>query len=255
MLIDTHCHIHWTDYGLDAKEVINRARDNGVVKMICVGTDETTSGLAIEFAKKHQDVYAAVGIHPHYASSGLGRLEDLIKQNLTSIVAIGEVGLDYHHSQSPRADQVNLLRQQIQLALKYNLPIIFHVREAFSDFWPIFDKFISAGHRIRGVLHSFTDSAENLQKGLGRGLYIGINGYSTFTKDKAQKAMFLSVPVNKMLLETDAPFLTPAPFRGKVVNEPAYVRNVAEYHGEIHNLGLDEISAITTENARELFNL
>jgi TatD DNase family protein len=255
VLIDTHCHIHWTDYGLDVKEVIKHAHDNGVTKMICVGTDEDTSKLAIEFAKKHQGVYSAVGIHPHYASSGLGKLEDLIKQNLTSIVAIGEIGLDYYRNQSPKVDQIKLLRQQIKLALKYNLPIIFHVREAFDDFWPIFDEFISAGRHIRGVLHSFTDSAENLQKGLDRGLYIGINGYSTFTKDETQKAMFSSVPVSKIVFETDAPFLTPAPFRGKMVNEPAYVRNVAEYHGEIHNLGLDEISAITTENARELFNL
>ena len=250
-LVDTHCHIHWKDYGLDAEEVIKRAHDNDVEKMICVGTDEETSALAIEFAKKHSGVYATVGIHPHYASLGIGNLEDLIKQNLASVVAIGEIGLDYYRNQSPHQDQINLLRAQIKLALKYNLPIIFHVREAFDDFWPIFDEFKG----IRGVLHSFTDSAENLQKGLDRGLFIGINGFSTFTKDEVQKAMFASVPVSKMVLETDAPYLTPAPFRGKMVNEPAYVRNVAEYHGEIHNLGLDEISAITTENARELFNL
>jgi TatD DNase family protein len=250
-LIDTHCHIHWKDYGLDAEEVIERAHDTGVAKMICVGTDEETSKLAIEFSKEHPGVYATVGVHPHYASLSIGDLDGLVKQNLTSIVAIGEVGLDYYQNQNSHEDQIKLLRQQIQLALKYNLPIIFHVREAFDDFWPIFDEFTG----VRGVLHSFTDSAENLQKGLDRGLYIGINGYSTFIKDEAKKAMFSSVPVGKMLLETDAPFLTPAPFRGKMINEPAYVRNVAEYHGEIHNLGLDEISAITTENARELFNL
>lgn len=251
MLIDTHCHIHWKDYGLNAEEVIKRAHENDVQKMICVGTDEETSALAIEFSKKHDGIYSTVGIHPHYAGSGLDNLEDLIKQNLDSIVAIGEVGLDYHYDQKSKADQINLLRQQIQLASKYNLPIIFHVRESFEDFWPVFDEF--AG--IRGVLHSFTDSAENLQKALSRGLYIGINGYSTFIKDEAKKAMFTSVPVAKMLFETDAPFLTPAPFRGKMINEPAYIKNIAEYHGEIHNLGLDEISTITTENARELFNL
>lgn len=250
MLIDTHCHIHWADYGLDADEVIKRAHENGVEKMICVGTDEITSKLAIEFASKRDGIYATAGIHPHYAKSGLGDLENLIEQNLKSIVAIGEIGLDYYRNQSPREDQIKLLRQQIQLALKYNLPIIFHVREAFDDFWPIFDEFTG----IRGVLHSFIDSDENLQKCLNRGLYIGVNGYSTFTKDESQKAMFVSMLLSRMVFETDAPFLTPAPFRGKI-NEPVYIKNIAEYHGVVHRIGFDEISAITTANARELFNL
>lgn len=255
MLIDTHCHIHWADYLLDADEVIKRAHENGVLKMICVGTDEATSKLAIEFAAKHTDIYATVGTHPHYADQGLGNIEDLIKQNLNSIVAIGEIGLDYFHNDISHEDQTKLLRQQIELALKYDLPIIFHVREAFNDFWPIFDELqLKSGGQIKGVLHSFTDTAENLEKGLNRGLYIGVNGYSTFTKDEAQKAMYKSIPATKMIFETDAPFLTPVPFRGKI-NEPAYVKNIAEYHGVVQGIGFDEISAITSSNARDLFNL
>lgn len=250
MLVDTHCHIHWADYPLNVDEVIQCAHDNGVNQMVCVGTSEADSKLAIDFAAKYDNIYATIGIHPHYASEGMCGLEKLIEANHKNIVAIGEIGLDYHGNQSSHEDQANLLRSQIKLALKYDLPIIFHVREAFDDFWPIFDGFTG----IRGVLHSFTDTAENMQSGLDRGLYIGVNGYSTFIKDEAQKAMFASVPVVKMILETDAPFLTPVPFRGKI-NESAYIKNIAEYHGVVRGIGFDEISSVTTANARELFNL
>ena len=249
-MIDTHCHIHWVDFPLEVDGVISRAHENGVNQMICVGTSEADSKLAIDFAAKHEGIYATIGIHPHYAEGGLGKLEKLIDENHDKIVAIGEIGLDYFHNHSPHADQINLLRSQIKLALKYDLPIIFHVRDAYEDFWPVFDEFTG----IRGVLHSFTDTADNLQKGLDKGLYIGINGYSTFTKDEAQKAMFASIPVSKTILETDAPYLTPTPFRGKI-NESAYIKNIAEYHGVVTGVGFDEISSITTANARELFNL
>jgi TatD DNase family protein len=146
--------------------------------------------------------------------------------------------------------QIHALESQIDMALRANLPIIFHVREAFDDFWPIFDNF----HGIRGELHSFTDTVRQMEEGLGRGLLIGVNGISTFTKDKAQQAMFATIPLEKMLLETDAPFLTPAPLRGKV-NEPAYVRNVAEFHAVQRGLSLNELAAITTKNAITLFDL
>jgi TatD DNase family protein len=131
------------------------------------------------------------------------------------------------------------------------LPVIFHVREAFDDFWPIFDNYEG---KIRGVLHSFTDSQANMEAAIERGLYIGVNGISTFTKDEAQKEMFASIPLDKLLLETDAPFLTPTPFRGKV-NEPAFVRQVAEHHAKIRGLSLDEIATATTANAHALFAL
>jgi len=250
MLVDTHCHIHEDDYQLDVDEVIKAAHKNGVNQIICAGTTIEKSLQAIEFAKNHKDIYAIAGIHPHYAKDGIGEFEELIKTNHDLIVGIGEIGLDYHYDNSPHKDQIELLRAQIKIALKYNLPIAFHVREAFDDFWPIFDEFSS----IRGVIHGFTDTAENLQKALDRGLYISVNGYSTFIKDQAKKDMFKSIPVVKMIFETDAPFLTPEPFRGKI-NQSAYVKNIAEYHGAIRNIGFDEISAITTSNARDLFNL
>lgn len=270
MLIDTHCHIHEADYPLDIDEVLAHAREVGVDKLICVGTSEESSRLAVQFASRHDNVYSAVGVHPHEAKDGNlvdGRwnLVDSLAQLLTTgselpsanyqllptkPIAIGEIGLDYFYSHSPRDVQIKALEAQIDLALKHDLPIIFHVRNAFADFWPIFDNF----HGIRGELHSFTDVQANLEQGLKRDLFIGVNGISTFTKDKSQQAVFASIPLDKLLLETDAPFLTPVPFRGKV-NEPAFVRNVAEYHAQVRHMSLDEISAVTTANAIALFAL
>ena len=248
MLIDTHCHIH-ESYELPIDEVLQHATEAGVGEYICVGTSENSSKLAIEFAENHPEAYAAIGVHPHDTKDGYGAIADLAGTS-SKIVAVGEIGLDYFYNHSPREVQIEALEAQIQVALKHDLPIIFHVREAFDDFWPIFDKYPG----IRGELHSFTDSSDNLRMALDRGLYIGVNGISTFTKDDTQKATFDAIPLDRLLFETDAPFLTPAPLRGKV-NEPAYVKLVAQYHADRRGLRLEEIADATTANARALFNL
>lgn len=254
MLIDTHCHIHELEYPLDSEDTLKRAKDNGVDQVICIGTSIADSRQAIKFANSHENVFATVGIHPHYAKDGIGDLESLLDKisagQRTKIVAIGEIGLDYHYDNSPHSDQINLLKQQIELALKYDLPIVFHVREAFDDFWSIFDTFSG----IKGEIHGFTDTNENLQKAIERGLHIGVNGISTFTKDKNQQDMYSSIPLNKLLLETDAPYLTPVPFRGSI-NEPAFVRNVAVFGGTSRHISEEAIESITTANAQALFNL
>jgi TatD DNase family protein len=146
--------------------------------------------------------------------------------------------------------QIKALEAQTDLALRHDLPVIFHVREAFEDFWPIFDNFKG----VRGELHSFTDSAVNLEQGLKRGLFVGVNGISTFTKVEEQRAIFASIPLDRLLLETDAPFLTPAPFRGKV-NEPAFVRQIAEFHAKLRGCTIDQIADATTMNTQTLFHL
>ncbi len=248
MLIDTHCHIH-ESYELPLNEVLKRASEAGVGEYICIGTSELSSQQAIEFAETHSEAYASIGVHPHDTKDGYANIEELVSTS-KKIVAIGEIGLDYFYTNSPREVQIEALEVQIQVALRHNLPIIFHVREAFDDFWPIFDKYPG----IRGELHSFTDSAENLEKALKRGLFIGVNGISTFTKDEIQKNTFDSIPIDRLLLETDAPFLTPAPLRGKV-NEPAFVRLVAEFHANRRGISLEDIADATTTNARALFNL
>ncbi len=250
MLVDSHCHIHESDYPLPAEEVLKRAKNNGVGKIICIGTSVENSKKAIKFAISHDNVYATVGIHPHHAKKGIGNLEDLLKKRNPKVVAVGEIGLDYHYKNSSKSDQIQLLRQQIELALKYNLPIVFHVREAFDDFWKVFDSY----QGIRGELHCFSDSRENAEKAISRGLFIGINGLSTFTKDKIQQEVFATIPLDKMILETDAPYLTPEPFRGKI-NEPAFVRNVAVYGGISRHISEEEIANATTQNVQALFNL
>lgn len=248
MLIDTHCHIHESNYPLDIGDVLARARHHGVNQMICVGTNEQSSKEAVEFAGNHEHIYAAIGVHPHDTKDGYQGIETLFADS--NVVAVGEIGLDYFYTHSPREVQIQALEAQMQMALDHNKPMIFHVRDAFDDFWPIFDNF--AG--IRGELHSFTDTKEQLERALVRGLYIGVNGISTFTKDEAQKEMFANIPMERLLLETDAPFLTPVPFRGKV-NEPAFVRSVAEHHAKIRGLSLDDIAVTTTANATALFAL
>ena len=248
MLIDTHCHIH-ESYELPLDEVLQRAKAVDVSQMICVGTSEASSKQAVEFCKSHQEAFASIGVHPHDTKDGYEEIAQLAGTS-DKIVAVGEVGLDYFYTHSPKEMQLEALKTQIEVALRHDLPIIFHVREAFDDFWPIFEQY----EGIRGVLHSFTDSKENMEKAVEKGLYIGVNGISTFTKDEVQKAMFDAIPLDRILFETDAPFLTPNPYRGKI-NQPAYVRVVAEYHAQRRGISFDEIADISSQNARALFHL
>ncbi len=248
MLVDTHCHIH-ESYELPLDEVLLRAEEADVQRMICVGTSEESSRQAIEFSKTHSEAFASIGVHPHDTKDGYTQIAELAGTS-EKIIAVGEVGLDYFYTHSPKELQIEALKAQIEVALTHDLPLIFHVREAFDDFWPIFDQY----QGIRGVLHSFTDTKQNMEKAVAKGLYIGVNGISTFTKDEAQKAMFDAIPLDRILFETDAPFLTPTPYRGKV-NEPAYVRIVAEYHAQRRGISLDEIAEASSQNARALFSL
>jgi TatD DNase family protein len=249
MLIDTHCHIH-EPYKLEVDETIKKAHEAEVDAIICVGTSEESSRLAVSFAEAHEEAFASIGVHPHDTKEGYEAIAAIADTGSPKLVAVGEIGLDYFYTHSPRELQIEALKQQIAVAVAHDLPIIFHVREAFDDFWPIFDSFKG----IRGVLHSFTDSRENMVKAVEKGLYIGVNGISTFTKDEAQKVMFDSIPLENLIFETDAPFLTPVPYRGKV-NEPAYVKVIAEYHAQRRGLSLEALSDATSHNARTLFNL
>jgi TatD DNase family protein len=248
MFVDTHCHIHEATYSLDIGDVMQRATEAGVTKMICVGTDNQTSEEAVMFAKNHSNVWASLGAHPHDAKDGYENIKRLASERHPEVVAIGEIGLDYFYTHSPREVQIAAFEAQLQLAKDYGLPVIFHVRDAFDDFWPIWRNFSG----LRGVLHSFTDSETNMEKGISEGLYISVNGISTFAREK--QAMFDRVPLEKMVLETDAPFLTPAPYRGKV-NQPAFVRNVAEYHAKRRGVELEHLARVTSTNASALFGI
>ena len=247
MLVDTHCHIHESNYPHDPADTLHRAHEAGVSEVIVVGTSEQSSEEAISFAHQHEHVYASVGVHPHDTKDGY---EAIFMSDPREFIAVGEIGLDYFYTHSPKELQQRALVDQLQFAVDHNKPVIFHVREAFADFWPIFDSFSS----IRGVLHSFTDTTQNLGEALHRGLYIGVNGISTFTKDTSQREMFDRIPLERILFETDAPFLTPAPFRGKM-NVPAHVGRVAEVQADLKGLSLSEVARVTTHNAETLFKL
>jgi TatD DNase family protein len=222
----------------------------GVDRLICVGTSLEDSKLAVQFANAHEGVFAAVGVHPHEVSNGPADLSSVLSAS-GKIVAIGEIGLDYHYQPYDREAQIELFEAQLQLARDYDLPVVFHVREAYADFWPVVDNF--AG--IRGVLHSFSDNLENLDNGLARDFFIGLNGIVTYKKTAEQAAAFAHVPLDKMLLETDAPYLTPSALRG-TMNEPANVGLVFEWATKhCENKSPEEVAATTTKNAKELFNL
>lgn len=252
MFVDTHCHIHEPQFFDDdaATEALRRATDYGVAKLVCVGTSEESSRQAVEFADRHPICYAVVGVHPHDTKDGIAHIAAILAEKHKKLVGVGEIGLDYFYDHSSRDVQIAAFEQQLQWAADHSLPVSFHVRDAFDDFWPIFDNFKD----IRGVLHSFTDSQANMERALSHGLYIGLNGISTFTKDEAQQRMYDAIPLESMLLETDAPFLTPAPYRGKV-NEPAFVKHVAEYHADRRAVELEHLARVTSANASNLFSL
>ncbi len=272
-LTDTHCHIHEAlpaaadlgDEGVhkvwarDGKKrnpdtMIREAKEAGVDRLICVGCTVEDSALAVDFVGSRAGTWASIGIHPHETKRYVDDKDALERfaalASSPKVVAIGECGLDYFYNHSPKAAQEQLLCFQLALAQKHHLPVIFHVRDAFEDFWPIFDEFKG----IRGVIHSFTATERELAQILARGLYVGLNGIMTFTKNPAQLAAAKAVPPDRILLETDAPFLTPAPERGKVC-ESKHVRLTAEFLANLRGESLEALAVSSTRNATALFSL
>lgn len=253
-LVDTHCHIHFKDYPIDKNQAIKDAEAAGVKRLICVGTSIEDSQAAVDFAGRHGNIWASAGAHPHDGADYLQNNESAhqLRQLLGSpkAVAVGEIGLDYYHTYSSKDDQKLSFRNQVEIGLEFDKPFIFHVRDAWEDFWEIFDSYSG----ISGVIHSFSAHKEQLEQILGRGLYVGLNGIMTFTRDEKQLEAAKSVPLNRLLLETDAPFLTPKPYRGKTC-EPKHVRNTAEFLAGLRNEPLEQLAEATTKNAAALFNL
>jgi TatD DNase family protein len=253
-LIDTHCHLHFEAYDADRDEVLKASATAGVKRVICVGCSLEDSQRAINFAQKNQGVWATAGAHPHDGKGFLNTPEAAIKlqKMLTEpkVVAIGEIGLDYYRDITPKDIQAKILRSQLEIGLKAGLPFVFHVREAWDSFWPIFDSY----EGIKGVIHSFSAGSEQLEAALGRGLYIALNGLMTYTKDGSWLEAAKQVPLDKLLLETDAPFLTPVPFRGRR-NEPKYVADTCRFLAELRDEDATELAAASTKNAVALFGL
>lgn len=268
-LVDTHCHIQsaglsqgerstrelWaTTPELTGDSLVRSARQAGVTRLICVGCDMPDSQLAISFARRHENCWASIGLHPHEAAGYSGN-QPLLSQfaalaSQPKVVAIGECGLDFYYDHAPRTAQLEVLKFQMELALEHDLPLIFHVRDAFDDFWPIFEQYKG----LRGVLHSFTDSLQNLHKALEHDLYVGVNGIATFAKNPAQLDVYRAIPLEKLLLETDAPFLTPTPYRGSI-NEPRQISTIADFVSDLRGERREILSDATTSNALRLFGI
>ena len=244
-LIDSHCHLHDLDFYAPEEQTkaLLACTEKQVEKLICIGTDHEDSFKAAEFATKNPTkLFWSYGIHPNEFDKPR---KDVQFEHNNRPVAIGEVGLDYHYGENDKLDQARLLEEMLDLAIRENLPLIFHVREAFDDFFAILDNFSTA--KIRGVVHSFSDNKKNLKKSLERDFYIGVNGLATYST-------LPMPPIERILLETDAPFLAPVPLRGQT-NQPVNVHYVAKWLSEKLGLDFDEVARITTENSETLFNL
>lgn len=257
-LIDTHCHLYWETFD-NIEPVIRRANDHGVVAMIVPGIDMPTSKVALDMASRSASIYAAAGVHPN--DIGPVNLDGVlaIMRNLSqneNVIAIGEIGLDYYWDKTPHDVQHQWLNAQLNLAAEVGLPVILHNRAATADILTTLRTWRTRHPDIEkpGVLHSFSGSVADATAAVEMGFYIGITGPVTFKNGEEMRAVAASVPANRLLVETDAPFLAPHPHRGKT-NEPAYVTHVADKIAELRGISLKEIAAITTHNAQELFGI
>jgi len=254
MFIDTHTHLFYPNFEGEADKVIERAVQSGVDYMIVPGTDLATSLQAIELAGKYDNVYASVGVHPHdskdWNDSIIEKLEELAKNK--KVVAVGEIGLDYYYDFSPRDIQIKAFESQIQLALKLNLPIIVHNREANNDVMNLARKYKDSG--LRAQYHCFAGSIADARELVEMHHYISFPGIVTFKNAESVRNVLSRIAIENLLLETDSPFMTPVPHRGER-NEPAYIKLIAEKIAEIHHLTLQDVGKATSYNAFKLFGI
>ena len=251
ILVDTHAHLEVLD---SISDVIDRAFKDGVEAVVAVSSDLESSRKTIEISNSFNTVYSAVGIHPHEAScfneSALHELAKFARDK--RVRAIGETGLDYHYLHSSRESQIMSFTNHVELSIQVDLPVVIHIREAFEDVISILRNpdFLNA----RGVIHCFTGDYENAKGFIDLGFFISFSGIVTFKNAENVRDAAKRIPLDRMLIETDSPYLAPVPFRGKK-NEPAYVKHVAEKIAELRGMSYEHIAEITTTNAKELFKL
>jgi len=255
MLIDTHTHLDDARYNDDRDAMIARAREAGVEAFVTIGCDLATSQAAVAIANQHPFVYASVGVHPHEVKHISDGWYDEFRRlvNNKKVVAYGEIGLDYHYNHSSPKDQRERFREQIQLARELNLPVIIHTREAQDDTMTILKE--EKASEIGGVFHCFSGDAWLAKDALDLGFHLSFSGILTFQNATMLRDIAKNTPLDRVLIETDCPYLTPVPHRGKR-NEPAYVAHVAKQLAAIHpELSLEQIGQRTTENAKRLFKI
>ncbi|MBN1953661.1 MAG: TatD family hydrolase [Anaerolineae bacterium] len=250
-LVDSHAHLDASLFDDDREQVIQRALDAGVGAILNVGTNLATSRAAVALAERYSFIYAAVGVHPHEAKrvtpAALDELRRLARH--PRVVAIGEIGLDYYRDRSPRPVQRRACAEQLALAAELGMPVVIHCRDAHDDLIAILQ-----GWRGTGVLHAYSGGPERLESLLGFGFLLGISGVVTFPKARPLREVVALEPLDRLLIETDCPYLTPVPYRGRR-NEPAYVRYVAEAMAHTRGLPLEKVAEATTANAERLFHI
>ena len=254
-LIDTHCHLTFEPLAGEVPGVIERSRAAGVTGWITVGTSLEDSRRAIELAGMYEHMYAALGIHPHEAKDGdaaaLTELRRLAKQD--KVVAIGETGLDFHYNFSKQPDQARVFAAHLEIAREMGLPVVVHSRNAFDETVEILDH---SGGGLKGVVfHCFSGSAEQAKQLLDRGYYLSFTGVVTFKNADATRAAARAVPLDRLMVETDAPYMSPEPMRKQKPNEPALMVYTAELLAELKGVSLDNLAQATTRNASEFFRL
>lgn len=261
LLTDTHCHLNLTIFEADLPEILDRARQQGIERILIPGIDIETSQLALQLCERYPDLFAAVGVHPGSASSWNDQTLSILREfgQHPKAIAIGEIGLDYYRDRSPRDLQCEVFRRQLDLAGELEKPVVIHNRDAFPDVWNELTTWQSTLEQARsslarhpGVLHSFDGTIAEALQIVEKGFFIGISGPVTFRNAMQRQQIASQLPLDRILIETDAPYLTPHPFRGRR-NEPAYVALVAEKIAELHSITLADAAQITWKNADMLF--
>lgn len=253
-LFDTHAHLYDEQFTAELDQIFSRMTAAGVNRVMCVGFDVNSSRQAVIMAESHSGVAAAVGVHPHDADNAapdyLSQLADMTGH--PRVAAVGEIGLDYYRDLSPRPVQQRVFREQLALVRELEMPVIIHARDAFGDLMDILrrDGISQAG----GVIHCFSGSWEVAKEAMGMGLYISLAGPVTYKKAPRLQEIAVRVPKERLLIETDCPFLTPEPYRGRR-NEPSYVRYVAQHIATLRDITLEELAQLTTDNAKKLFRV
>lgn len=256
MLFDTHCHLNYLKQA-PTSEIIKKSLEMGVMKMVCIATDPDNLDEVLSIALNHPGVvYCSQGIHPHDASLFNQDVADHISKNILSskqVVAYGEIGLDYHYDLAPRDIQIKVFEKQMELAIAHNLPVIIHTREAEEDTWKVLSQYKNDLKKPL-VLHSFTSHISLAEKAIDAGFYLGFNGIITFKNaDNVREALKMT-PIDKILTETDAPFLAPTPFRGKE-NAPFYLPEIAHYICDFKGLDYETTRARLFQNGLDFFSI
>jgi TatD DNase family protein len=257
-LADTHCHLTSPQFDRDRGEVLKRAKQKGVKRFLVPGLDLASSQRAVELSQRYPEIYVAVGVHPHNAKdwnhSTKQELRELARSD--KVVAIGEIGLDYYRDLSPRDKQGSVFQEQLDLALELELPVVIHNRNSIDDLMSYIEKWTARlPTTLRsgpGVLHANSADLENTRKVIEAGFFIGVAGPITYKKAEVLRRITAELPLERVILETDAPYLPPHPKRGKR-NEPSYLQLIAEQCASIFEVELNTISSITSQNATNLF--